>query len=100
MIENIGTIDEKYITSLCKRVGMDLGLLFKSVGSVGGGNHLMEYGETDDGRAFFTVHCGSRNFGLKACKYWVKIATNPNKSLKKEVVERIKASEPDKSKWQ
>lgn len=60
----------------------------------------MEYGETDDGRAFFTVHCGSRNFGLKVCKYWVKIATNPDKSLKKEVVERIKASEPDKSKWQ
>ena len=100
MIENIGTIDEKYITSLCRRVGMDLGLLFKSVGSVGGGNHFMEYGETDDGRAFFTVHCGSRNFGLKVCKYWVKIATNPDKSLKKEVVERIKASEPDKSKWQ
>ena len=100
MIENIGTIDEKYITSLCKRVGMDLGLLFKSVGSVGGGNHFMEYGETDDGRAFFTVHCGSRNFGLKVCKYWVKIATNPDKSLKKEAVERIKASEPDKSKWQ
>lgn len=66
----IDRIDEKFITQLCNRIGMDLGKFYKSLGTIGGGNHFEEYGETEDERAFFTVHCGSRNFGLKVAKYW------------------------------
>lgn len=62
-------IDEKYIDSMLKRVGMDAGVFYKSIGTVGGGNHFIEYGEYEGGSAW-TIHCGSRNFGLKVFKYW------------------------------
>lgn len=92
------TVTEDYLDSLCRKVRMDIGTFYKSLGSVGGGNHFIEYGETEDGRAFVTVHCGSRNFGLKVCKYWAKIASTSKKPNKVDI-ERIKAAEPDKKKW-
>ena len=66
-------IDEKYIDSMLKRVGMDPGVFYKSIGTVGGGNHFVEYGEYEGGSAW-TIHCGSRNFGLKVFKYWDNIS--------------------------
>lgn len=62
-------IDDKYISSMLMRVGMDPGVFYKSIATVGGGNHFVEYGEYEGGSAW-TVHCGSRNFGLKVFKYW------------------------------
>lgn len=67
------TVDEKYVDRLLKRVGMDPGTFYKSISSVGGGNHFVEYGEYESGSAW-TVHCGSRNFGLKVFKYWDNIS--------------------------
>lgn len=103
MIEDVGRIDEKYITSLCKRVNMDLGTFYKSIATCGSGNHYMEYGETNDGRAFFTVHCGSRNFGVKVCNYWAKIAkrTPRTSSLYNvdEEIKKIKATVTDRKLW-
>lgn len=103
MIPEIGRIDEKYLTALCKRVNMDLGTFLKSIGSLGGGNHFIEYGETDDGRAFFTVHCGSRNFGVKVCNYWSKIAKRTPRTSSiynvDEEIKKLKATEPDRKKW-
>lgn len=103
MIEDVGSINEKYITDLCKRVGMDLGMFYKSVGTLGGGNHFLEYGETDDGRGFFTIHCGSRNFGVKVCNYWVKIAKRTPRTSSiynvDEEIKKIKATIEDRSLW-
>lgn len=57
---------------------MDKGVFYKSVGSIGGGNHFMEYDE-GDGRYAFTVHTGSRHLGLKVFNKWDHIAQrNPN----------------------
>lgn len=101
MINEIGRIDEKYITELCRRVNMDLGTFYKSIGTLGGGNHFMELGMSDSGNTYFTIHCGSRNFGVKVCNYWAKIAKNGK--ISKEVInsinELIKTTEPDKRKW-
>lgn len=36
-----------------------------SLGTLGGGNHFLELGEDEEGIKYFTVHTGSRNFGLK-----------------------------------
>lgn len=67
------TVDEKYVDRLLKRVGMDPGTFYRSIATVGGGNHFVEYGEYEGGSAW-TVHCGSRNFGLKVFKYWDNIS--------------------------
>jgi len=58
-------------------------VFYKSIGTVGGGNHFIEYGEFENGSAW-TIHCGSRNFGMKIFKYWEKVAQN-NSLSKSEI---------------
>ena len=44
-------------------------------------NHYIELGESEDGKVYLSIHSGSRNFGLKVCKYHNSIAskqTNEN----------------------
>ena len=56
----------------------DLDYIKRSLGTLGGGNHFMEYDE-GDGRFAFTVHTGSRHLGLKVFNKWDRIAQrNPN----------------------
>ena len=65
-------VTEKWVSEQLKRIGMDEGVFYKSLGSVGGGNHFIEYDEQEDGDlAGVTLHFGSRNFGVKVCKYWM-----------------------------
>lgn len=66
-------VDEKWVSTQLKRIGMDEGTFYKSLGTVGGGNHFVEIDANDDFDAV-TLHFGSRNFGLKVAKYWTKIA--------------------------
>ena len=50
-------------------------MFYHSIMSLGSGNHYMEYDETEDGSlSGFSVHCGSRNFGVKICNYWTNKA--------------------------
>jgi len=81
------TVTEEYISQLLKKIGMDEGTFYKSLGSVGGGNHFCEYDESDDKSvAAVLVHCGSRNFGLKVCKYWTSVAKSMSGGLTKAEV--------------
>lgn len=100
MIDNIGRIDSTYISSMCKRIGMDEGTFYKSLGTLGSGNHFEEYGETEDGRSFFTVHCGSRNFGVKVANYWIKRANkSDNKKYINSEIKKIKETVSDRTLW-
>ena len=94
-------IDKEYITNLLDRIGMDEGMFWKSLGTVGGGNHFLAYDTNDEGKGYIMIHCGSRNFGLKVAKYWMNKANN-RKSIDSNVfakeVEEIKKSYP-KSEW-
>lgn len=81
-------VTEKWISDVCRRIGLDEGVFYHSICSIGGGNHYEEYGETEDGNlAGFSVHCGSRNFGLKICKYWTNIAKGG--ALSKDEVKKL-----------
>ena len=65
-------VTEKWISDQLKRLNMDEGVFYKSLGTVGGGNHFIEYDESiNDDLAGITLHFGSRNFGVKVCKYWM-----------------------------
>ena len=99
MIPEVGRIDEAYITKMLKRIGMEESVFYKSLGTLGGGNHFLEYGE-GKGTGFFTIHCGSRNFGLKVFNYWNKISNSCNISKEeiKKMTEEIKATCTDKTK--
>ena len=81
-------INEKYISALLKRIGMDEGVFYKSIPSGGSGNHFLELGDAN-GKYAFTVHCGSRNFGVKICKYWENVASS-NQIDKKAIKGKIR----------
>lgn len=63
-------VDKEYIAELCRKIGTGEKMFYNSVGSLGGGNHFIEVGESaKDGSHYLTIHSGSRNFGLKVCNY-------------------------------
>ncbi|MGE5605811.1 MAG: RtcB family protein [Bacteroidota bacterium] len=52
------------------------------VGTLGGGNHFIELQEDEEGLVGIMLHSGSRNFGLKICKYFNAAAKKLNQQLK------------------
>ena len=63
-------IDYEWFCKYCDMIGMDSQRSLQSLGTLGGGNHFIELGNYEDGQWGFTVHSGSRQFGLKVAKYW------------------------------
>lgn len=80
-------VTEKWISDVLRRVGMDEGVFYKSLGSVGSGNHFVEYDENEKTGAV-TLHFGSRNFGVKICKYWTTQANKPLSSSERREITR------------
>lgn len=66
-------INRDYISQLCEKVNVSERMFYNSIGSLGGGNHFIEIGESvKDKSHYLTLHSGSRNFGLKVCNYHAK----------------------------
>lgn len=93
----------KWFFELCERIRCKPTVAVNSLGTLGGSNHFIEFGESQARNTTgCTVHSGSRNFGLKICNYWQNVAKS---NLKKrhitdfqKVMEKIKAEYP-KSEW-
>lgn len=74
-------IDARFISDFCRRIKLQEGIFYKSLGTLGGGNHFIEYGEaTNCAEAWLTIHCGSRNLGVKVAGRWRTIAQNPKRA--------------------
>lgn len=80
LINEAPRIDARFISNLCRRIKLQEGIFYKSIGTLGGGNHFIEYGEDSDGSGWLTIHCGSRNLGLKVANHWHNIANNPKRA--------------------
>ena len=94
LLDNLpNSVTEKWISSVLKRIGMEEEKFWHSIGTVGGGNHYIEYDEDNDGHQALTFHFGSRNFGLKICNYWTKIAKSNkiDKNYIKQITAEFKA---------
>ena len=92
---------ENDISNWLKNLKMDEGKFYKSISSLGGGNHFCEYdefiNETDNinkNKYAIIVHCGSRNLGLKVFNYWNNIAKNNviDKHTIKQITEYVKVN--------
>ena len=57
----------------------------RSIGTLGGGNHFIEIDEDDDGCKYLVIHSGSRNLGVKVCKYYQNLAYSSISDNKEEV---------------
>lgn len=74
-------IDTRFISDFCRRIKLQEGIFYKSIGSLGGGNHFIEYGEdAERGDGWLTIHCGSRNLGVKVANHWHNIANNSKRA--------------------
>lgn len=62
-----------------------------SIGTLGGGNHFIEIGKSDDGRVFLVVHTGSRNLGKQVADIYQRLAIS--KMKKGSVQERQRVIE-------
>ena len=81
MINEVPRIDARFISEFCRRIKLLEGIFYKSIGTLGGGNHFIEYGEDEStGEPWLTVHCGSRNLGVKVANHWRNIARNPKRA--------------------
>ena len=78
LIREAARIDAHFISDFCRRIKLQEGIFYKSLGTLGGGNHFIEYGEDEvSAQAWLTIHCGSRNLGVKVANHWHSIAQNP-----------------------
>lgn len=51
--------------------------IYKSLGTLGGGNHFIELNEYED-KIYLVIHSGSRNLGKQVAEYYQKIAKEKN----------------------
>lgn len=90
---------EKDLEKWCRKIGVDYGIFLNSIGSVGGGNHFLEYDENNELEKYaVVVHCGSRNLGLKVFGYWNKLAKNMtvSKDEFEEIISTVKSKNKDR----
>lgn len=81
LINEAPRIDARFITDFCRRIKLQESIFYKSLGTLGGGNHFIEYGEdTETGEGWLTIHCGSRNLGVKVANHWHNVAQNPKRA--------------------
>ncbi|GAB4278966.1 MAG: RNA-splicing ligase RtcB [Marinilabiliales bacterium] len=69
--------NEKWLSTKVSEIGVDLKTFYNSIGTLGGGNHFIEIGQSINNNNYYvTIHSGSRHFGLKIANYWQKIAND------------------------
>lgn len=66
---------EQYFKDLCGRIEYDQNRAISSLGTLGGGNHFIEIGQSDDDEIVVTIHSGSRGIGSTIAGYWQQKAT-------------------------
>ena len=70
-------------------------LAYKSVGTLGGGNHFIEVDTDEEGNKYLVVHSGSRHLGLEVATYYQKeayrnLCGNSEEQIK-AAIEKLKA---------
>ena len=71
-----------------------LGQAQRAIGTLGGGNHFIEANKDEEGNTYIVIHSGSRNLGLRVCKYYQEMAvkeTTDVSSQVRELIARMKA---------
>lgn len=49
---------------------MNLERAYKSIGTLGGGNHFIEVDKDEEGNLYLVIHSGSRHLGMEAAKFY------------------------------
>lgn len=84
----------KYIdlSKLCCAKKVNIDRAYKSVGTLGGGNHFIEANVDDDGNIYIVIHSGSRHLGLEIANFYQEAAHNSLTSYSKEEIDGVIAA--------
>ena len=71
---------------------------YRSLGTLGGGNHFIEANVDEEGRFYIVIHSGSRNLGVRICNYYQEkgieaacgIAKEAHEAQTKKLIEKLK----------
>jgi tRNA-splicing ligase RtcB len=73
---------------------VDLGRASLSIGSLGGGNHFIEIGKSENtGKLYLVIHSGSRKLGGDVCKYYQDTAfknVNEMSTITQALIDKLK----------
>ena len=74
---------------------VNIDLAYKSLGSLGGGNHFIEADKDDEGNIYIVVHSGSRHLGTEVAEYYQDegyhaLCGNSQRQIQ-ELIKRLKA---------
>ena len=76
--------DLRCLNDLVNIYNLDIDKVERSIGTLGGGNHFIEYSRDDDYHYLF-IHTGSRNLGKRVCDYYqCKAITNMEGKMSEE----------------
>lgn len=79
---------------------VDITRAYKSLGTLGGGNHFIEADKDDDGNVYLVVHSGSRHLGKEVAEYYqnegYRRLCGNSKSQLKELIKQLKAEGREK----
>lgn len=67
---------DSYFNELCEKVDYDVGRAINSMGTLGGGNHFIEFGRDSRDHVWAIIHSGSRGIGASIAEYWQERATD------------------------
>ncbi len=83
--------DIDWFLNKSKEIEGDLKRVINSLGTLGGGNHFIETGISNNGNIWITIHSGARNFGKRVCELWQHRAIKVLREDKRdELQDRIK----------
>ena len=73
---------------------IDISQAQHAIGTLGGGNHFIEVNRDDEGNTYLVIHSGSRNLGLRVCKFYQEKAVKEMTDISlqmRELIARMKA---------
>lgn len=59
----------EWLKEKCQQIRSDFDNDMLSLGTLGGGNHFIEFNKSENDELYVTIHSGSRNIGQKICQY-------------------------------
>lgn len=86
--------DNVSIEKLSCSAGINLERAYKSLGTLGGGNHFIELDKDGEGNVYLVVHTGSRNLGKQVAEYyqdkaWKKLKSEDRGKIIKENIAQL-----------
>jgi RNA-splicing ligase RtcB len=74
---------------------IDVDRAYKSLGTLGGGNHFIELAHDEEGCLYLVIHTGSRHLGKEVSEYYqdcaVKVTKEAVKITEKRIIDKLKS---------